>query len=103
MSPATRGHALILPKEHYKNIYEMPEERVAGAFRLAKKMAQTMTDKLGADGFNIVQNNNEIAGQTVFHFHIHLIPRYEGDGQVVGWRPGESTPEELSKIKDLFG
>ncbi|MBR6239135.1 MAG: HIT family protein [Lachnospiraceae bacterium] len=103
MSPATRGHALILPKEHYKNIYEMPEERVAGAFRLAGKMAQTMTDKLGADGFNIVQNNNEIAGQTVFHFHIHLIPRYEGDGQVVGWRPGESTPEELSKIKDLFG
>lgn len=102
MSPATKGHALILPKEHFKNIYEMPEERVAGAFRLAKKMAETMTDKLGADGFNIVQNNNEIAGQTVFHFHIHLIPRYEGDGQVVGWRPGESTPEELSKIKELF-
>lgn len=102
LSPATKGHALILPKEHYKNIYEMPEERVADAFRLAGKMAKIMTDKLGADGFNIVQNNNEIAGQTVFHFHIHLIPRYEGDGQVVGWRPGESTPEELSKIKDLF-
>ncbi len=102
MSPATRGHALILPKQHYRNIYEMPEDKVGEAFKLAGRMAQVMTDKLKADGFNIVQNNNEIAGQTVFHFHIHLIPRYEGDGQVIGWRPGESTPEGLSEIKDLF-
>ena len=71
MSPATKGHALILPKEHYANIYEMPEELVADAFALAARLAKTMTEKLGADGFNIVQNNNEVAGQTVFHFHIH--------------------------------
>ena len=70
MSPATRGHALILPKEHYANIYEMPTELVSEAFALAAKLAKSMTDKLGADGFNIVQNNNEVAGQTVFHFHI---------------------------------
>ena len=87
MSPATRGHALILPKEHYANIYEMPTELVSEAFALAAKLAKSMTDKLGADGFNIVQNNNEVAGQTVFHFHIHLIPRYEGDGQKIGWNP----------------
>ncbi len=102
MSPATRGHALILPKQHYKNIYEMPADKVGEAFKLAGRMAQTMTDKLKADGFNIVQNNNEIAGQTVFHFHIHLIPRYEGDGQVIPWKPKESTPEGLAEIRDLF-
>lgn len=100
--PATKGHALILPKEHYRNIYEMPEELVAESFKLAKKMACEMTDKLGADGFNIVQNNNEVAGQTVFHFHVHLIPRYQNDGQVIGWKPSEPSAEELTAIKDCL-
>lgn len=102
MSPATKGHALILPKEHYANIYEMPEELVADAFALAARLAKTMTEKLGADGFNIVQNNNEVAGQTVFHFHIHLIPRYEGDGQKIGWNPTSPTVDELDKIRLLL-
>lgn len=102
MGPATKGHALILPKNHFKNIYEMPEENVAGAFKLAKKMAGIMTEKLSADGFNLVQNNNEVAGQTVFHFHIHLIPRYNGDGQSITWKAGEPTNEELVAIKELF-
>ena len=102
MSPATRGHALILPKEHYANIYEMPTELVSEAFALAAKLAKSMTDKLGADGFNIVQNNNEVAGQTVFHFHIHLIPRYEGDGQKIGWNPTSLTSDELDEIRCLL-
>ena len=80
----------------------MPADKVGEAFSLAGRMATTMSSKLSADGFNIVQNNNEVAGQTVFHFHIHLIPRYEGDGQVIGWRPGESSPEELAKIRELL-
>ena len=99
MSPATRGHALILPKEHYKNIYEMPEDVVAAAFVLAKKMAIKMTDALGAEGFNLVQNNNEVAGQTVFHFHIHLIPRYSDDNQKIGWKPGSPSAEELAELR----
>ena len=99
LGPATRGHALILPKDHYKNIYEIPDETIADAMVLAKKMAIRMTQALHADGFNIVQNNNEIAGQTVFHFHIHLIPRYEGDGQNINWVPGEMSQEELEEIK----
>lgn len=98
LGPATRGHALILPKDHYKNIYEIPDKTVADAMILAKKMAIKMTQALHADGFNIVQNNNEIAGQTVFHFHIHLIPRYEGDGQNINWVPGEMSQEELEEI-----
>lgn len=98
--PATKGHALILPKEHYANIYEMPEELLAKAIVLAKKMAVSMTEKLSCDGFNIVQNNGETAGQTVFHFHIHLIPRYKNDGQVIGWKVGEPTAEELAATRE---
>lgn len=102
LSPATKGHALILPKEHYKNLYEIPDETAAKAMKLAKKMAVKMTEKLQADGFNLVQNNNEVAGQTVFHFHMHLIPRYNDDGQKINWIPGKPSEEELSAVKNLI-
>lgn len=98
MSPASDGHALVLPKEHYANIYEMPEELTGKAFTLAKMMAEKMTKILDADGFNIVQNNGEVAGQTVFHFHVHLIPRYKTDGQDINWLPLKKTPEELDAV-----
>ena len=100
LGPATKGHALILPKNHYANIYELPEAVAGDVMKLAKKMATTMTDKLGADGFNLVQNNGEIAGQTVFHYHLHLIPRYKEDGQKIGWNPQSPTQEDLEAIKD---
>ena len=103
LGPAARGHALILPKEHYGNIYELPEDKTARAFTLAKRMAERMTDKLGCDGFNIVQNNGETAGQTVFHFHIHLIPRYSNDGQKIGWNPGKPSDEELDETARILG
>ena len=83
LGPATRGHALVIPKEHYADLYEIPEETAGEAMKVAKKMAAVMTEKLKADGFNIVQNNGEVSGQSVFHFHIHLIPRYEGDGHIL--------------------
>ncbi|MCQ2542805.1 MAG: HIT family protein [Lachnospiraceae bacterium] len=100
--PATKGHALILPKEHYKNLYEIPSETAGKVMILAKKLATEMTEKLGADGFNLVQNNNICAGQTVFHFHFHLIPRYENDGQHILWNPTQPTSEELAEIKDIL-
>ena len=99
LGPAAKGHALILPKAHYANIYEIPEELAAKVIVLAKKMAGIMTEALGCDGFNIVQNNGEAAGQTVFHFHMHLIPRYHGDGQKINWVPGEVSSEELENIR----
>lgn len=99
LGPATKGHALILPKSHYKNLYELPEETAANVMKLAKKMATTMTQKLECHGFNLVQNNNEVAGQTVFHFHMHLIPRYEDDNQRITWKPMEPTQDELEAIK----
>ncbi|MCF0133313.1 MAG: HIT family protein [Blautia sp.] len=98
LGPATKGHALILPKQHYANIYELPEELASKAILLAKKMAEAMSEGLEADGFNIVQNNGEAAGQTVFHFHMHLIPRYEKDGAGIGWKPGKLTDEIKEEI-----
>ena len=98
LGPASKGHALILPKEHAANIYELPDELAAKAMILAKKMATKMTEKLGCDGFNIVQNNGEVAGQTVFHFHMHLIPRYADDGVKLGWVPGTLTDEVKEEV-----
>ena len=102
LGPATKGHALILPKEHSANSYEIPEETAGKVMMLAKRLAIKMTDRLGADGFNLVQNNNECAGQTVFHFHFHLIPRYENDGQNMLWNPTKPTAEELAEVKDIL-
>ena len=98
LGPASKGHALILPKTHAANIYELPDELAAKAMILAKKMATKMTEKLECDGFNIVQNNGEVAGQTVFHFHMHLIPRYTDDGVKLGWVPGTLTDEVKEEI-----
>lgn len=99
LGPATKGHALILPKNHFKNIYDIDDLTASKVLPLAKKLALQMTQKLGCDGFNIVQNNNEVAGQTVFHFHTHLIPRYEGDNQNILWNPMQPTQDELEMIK----
>ena len=104
LGPASKGHALILPKAHAADIYELPDETAGKAMILAKKMATAMTAALKCDGFNIVQNNGECAGQTVFHFHMHLIPRYKGDGVGLTWTPGELNDEVrdeiLKKVRD---
>ena len=99
LSPATKGHALILPKEHAANLYELPEEQAGKVLVVAKKVASLMSEKLACDGLNLVQNNGEVAGQTVHHFHLHLIPRYVDDGQEINWVPGESTQEELEAVR----
>lgn len=100
LGPASKGHALILPKEHYANLYELPDETAGEVMKLAKKLAGQMTERLGCEGFNLVQNNGELAGQTVFHFHMHLIPRYRDDGQKIGWKPREVSQEELEATKN---
>lgn len=104
LGPASKGHALILPKEHAANLYELPDELAARAMVVAKKVASVLKDGLKCDGMNIVQNNGEPAGQTVFHFHMHLIPRYKDDGQVIGWKPGKPEDAELEEIrKEITG
>lgn len=103
--PAAKGHALIIPKEHYANLYELSDELAAKVLVLAKKMITKLTDILGCDGYNIVQNNGEAAGQTVFHFHLHMIPRYKDDGVGVTWKVGElkeaDKEELLTRMKEL--
>ncbi len=99
MGPATRGHALILPKDHAENLFELPDETAAKAMVLAKKLAKQMKESLNADGVNLVQNNGEAAGQTVMHFHLHIIPRYKNDGQHILWNPTEVSDEELTQIQ----
>ena len=98
LGPASKGHALILPKEHYRNLYDIDEETLGKAALLAKKMVTKLTDVLGCDGYNVVQNNEPCAGQTVFHFHMHLIPRYEGDNVGLGWPVGKLTDEVKNEI-----
>ena len=100
LGPASKGHALILPKNHYRNLYDIDEATASKAICLAKKMITKMTDVLGCDGYNIVQNNEEAAGQTVFHFHMHLIPRYENakNNDMLQWSHETFTPEEMAEI-----
>ena len=100
VGPATKGHLLILPKEHYDNLYELPEELCGKAMKLAKKMAVHLRDRLKCDGLNIVQNNGEAAGQTVMHYHLHVIPRYKDDGQNMLWNPTEPGNEKLEELCD---
>lgn len=98
LSPASRGHALIIPKEHYRNLYDLEDGLASKALVLAQKMVKQLTEVLGCDGFNVVQNNEEVAGQTVFHFHMHLIPRYEGDKVGLGWKMGTLSDADKEDI-----
>lgn len=102
LGPATKGHALILPKNHYANLFELPENEAEHVMVVAKRMAGRMMGKLQCDGFNLVQNNGETAGQTVFHFHMHLIPRYKWDNQLIGWKPMQATQEELEETMNTI-
>ena len=106
LGPASKGHTLILPKNHYKDICEADETVMAKILPLAAKLGKAMKSQLGASGFNVVQNNGTSAGQTVFHLHVHVIPRYEGGPVIAGWEPGKEDPEVLAetaeKIKDAL-
>ncbi len=97
-SPATKGHALILPKEHFSDMFEIDEETLGKAAKLAKKVITHEKAVLDCDGYNVLQNNGVDAGQTVFHFHMHLIPRYAGDQAIMEWNHKEYSDEEMKNI-----
>ena len=103
VNPASKGHTLILPKKHAENLYDLPDETASKALVLAKNMASKIEKALECDGLNLVQNNGETAGQTVFHFHMHIIPRYKNDSVKLGWKPGKLSDamreELLSALK----
>lgn len=102
LSPAAKGHALVLPKDHYADLYDIDESALKDLIVVAKKVAAAEKKTLACEGLNLVQNNGELAGQTVFHFHMHVIPRYHDDGQLIGWKPGESDPDEQKALCDLI-
>lgn len=102
LSPASSGHVLILPKQHFDNIYALDDDTASHIFRVAVKVANAIKDTLSPLGINVVQNNGEAAGQTVFHFHMHIIPRYEGDTVNVGWVPGSISSEEIAKLRETI-
>ena len=97
-APAAKGHAIILPKTHAANLFELPDEYGEKIFAIAKKCGKAIKETYDYDGLNVLQNNGEAAGQTVFHFHMHLIPRYEGDQVGLTWKPGELTDEMKEEI-----
>lgn len=102
LGPASKGHALVIPKIHAANLFELPDETAAKALVIAKKVAAQLKEGLQADGLNVVQNNGAAAGQTVDHFHIHLIPRYENDTVNVKWVPGTLSEADKEDILKLF-
>ena len=101
--PASFGHLLIIPKEHHQDLTELPDETAAKVLPLAARLGRAMKASLGCAGFNVVQNNGAAAGQTVMHFHVHLIPRYEGGEAMVVWEPGTLEPEKAREIAEKMG
>ena len=102
LNPAAKGHALILPKEHAANLFELPADLAGKALTVAAGVGKTLVDGLHADGLNVLQNNGEAAGQTVFHFHMHLIPRLKNDQVGISWKHGALTDEDKEEILGLF-
>jgi histidine triad (HIT) family protein len=98
IAPATRGHALVVPRRHARDLLEIDDEDLAAVSLAAKRLAHRVKDRLGADGVNLINSCGPAAWQTVFHFHIHVIPRYAGDPLKLPWVP---TAGDLDKIAAL--
>jgi histidine triad (HIT) family protein len=97
ISPATRGHALVIPKEHAANLLEIDPDELAAVARAAQRLAQRIPQRLGADGVNLLNSCGSAAWQTVFHFHIHVIPRYTDDPLKLPWTPASGDPGEIAE------
>src|SRR3954466_9495295 len=98
LNPWTRGHSLVIPREHTRNLYEAPEETLHRTTVAAQRLALRMRDRLGCDGVNLLNSCEPAAWQTVFHYHVHVIPRYADDPLEVPTRPQRVEPEELAKV-----
>ena len=98
LSPAVKGHTLIIPKEHFDDLLSADEDTLGSVLKLAQRIGAAQLRALKCDGFNVVQNNGEAAGQTVHHLHVHIIPRYNGGAKIVAWEQLKSEPEEQKKI-----
>ncbi len=100
INPAARGHTLVIAKPELPGFLDLPPELVTATALTTQRVARAIMTALKPDGFNIIQNNGAAAGQVVFHFHIHIIPRWEGDRAVKAWRPQTATPDELRAVAE---
>ncbi len=98
ISPANKGHVILISKKHCENIFELEEEAAGEIFIAAKKIAVLLKEELKCDGINILQNNGKAAGQTVFHFHVHVIPRYNEDKVAIDWDHLSYQEGELKEL-----
>ena len=97
INPATRGHTLVIPRAHARDIHDVGADDLAAAAALAQRIAGLARERLGADGVTLMQSSGEAAWQTVFHFHIHVIPRYAGDPLRLPWVPAPAAAEDLQE------
>jgi histidine triad (HIT) family protein len=98
INPATRGHLLVVPRRHSANLLEIPPEDLAATVLSAQRLAQRVSDRLGAEGVNLINSCGPLAWQTVFHFHIHVIPRYADDPLRLPWTPAPGDPDEIAQV-----
>ena len=98
--PWTEGHALVIPREHHENLYEIDEETLCQVMTASKRLSLRVRDALNADGVNLLNSAGRAAWQTVFHFHVHVIPRYEDDPLELPVRPQEGDPDEIKEIAE---
>ena len=102
INPATRGHTLVVPRVHARNLYDIEEEDLMRAVVMAQALAVRMQESLGADGVNLINSCGAAAWQTVPHFHLHVIPRYDGDPLKLPWIPTPADPNDLTVTADLL-
>ena len=96
LNPWTRGHALVIPRTHSRSLYEIGAADLERTALAAQRLALRMRDRLGCDGVNLINSCEPAAWQTVFHFHVHVIPRYEGDPLRLPWRPEPGDGDEIA-------
>ena len=100
LNPWTRGHALVIPRRHTPNLYEIDDDDLRHTAVAARRLARRMRERLGCDGINLLNAAEPAAWQTVFHFHLHVIPRYDDDPLRLPTHPGQAEPDELSAVAD---
>jgi histidine triad (HIT) family protein len=98
LNPWTRGHALVVPRRHSRNLYDVPEEDLHRTLSAARSLAERMRDRLRCEGVNLINSCEAAAWQSVFHFHVHVIPRYAGDAMRLPVHPGRAGPGELAAV-----
>jgi histidine triad (HIT) family protein len=102
INPATRGHVLVIPRDHATDVLEVDAQDLSATALVAQSLAQRMIERLGADGVNILNSCRQAAWQTVFHFHLHVIPRYVDDPLRLPWIPNPGDPEEIAAAADAL-